>query len=89
MATLAAYGSSQAENWIQATAMSCSNAESFNPLYQARDWTQAIVVIRAAAIGVWTHCAMAGTSLCILLIFSGSNARLLLAILANCLKVYF
>ena len=46
MATLAAYGSSQARDWIHAA---------------ARDQTHGSVVTQAAAVGFLTHCATAGT----------------------------
>ena len=40
---------------------SSGNAESFNPLCQARDWTRASTVTWATAVRFPTHCATAGT----------------------------
>ena len=42
---------------------SCSNARSFNQLYQARDRTCASAETQAAAVGFLTHCTMAASSL--------------------------
>ena len=59
MAALMVYGSSWARNLGCRCHLhqSCENAGSFNPLHQARDWTNASTVTPAAAVGFWTHCA--------------------------------
>ena len=63
MAALIAHGSSQARDWIRATAVTytTSCAGSFNPLGQAGDWTGISPVTWTAAVGFLTHCAAAGT----------------------------
>ena len=41
--------------------LQCSNARSFNPLYQAGDWTCASSVTGATAVRFLTHCTTTGT----------------------------
>ena len=54
-----AYGSSQAREWIQATAV--TNVGSFNPLCWARDQTHVSEATQAAAVSFLTHRATVGT----------------------------
>ena len=58
MATPAAYGSSQARDWIWAAAATYTG--SFNPLCWARDQTHTFAVTRDAAVGFLTQWATAG-----------------------------
>ena len=50
----------ESEPQLQAM-LSCSNAGSFNPLYQARDWTHTSAEIQTPADRFLTHCATVGT----------------------------
>ena len=58
-----AYGSSQAWDWIPATASTYATAVAmsrpFNPLRQAKDQPHTSAGTKAAAVGFLTHCATA------------------------------
>ena len=61
MATIIAHRSSQARNWICLTYCSYRNAGSFNPLWQARDWTHTSLESQASSVGFLTPYTTAGT----------------------------
>ena len=65
MAASTAYGSSQARDWIRATAVTYITAvavpDSPNPLHRARDQTWNSAATWATAVRFLTHCTIAGT----------------------------
>ena len=91
MATLEAYGSSCARDWLQAPAAMC--ARSFNPPYLAGDQTHTSAVNQATSVRFLTHCTTAGTLtvgvLCFLPQFPRGSHHLLLWLLTTVIALVY